>query len=290
MPPCDPIKAVLTALPIAMSASAAHATVLNDQPAGLVARAGGLLSSDGDATFTGSAAGSIVNLRGNTTTISGDLYYQAAVAVSPGVSVSGSTTQTSSGSAPWNTVNNPGTYTWGGSNVSLSHGESINLAAGTYQDFSTQTDGRVTLSAGEYQFRSVSWSHRTIITADTSGGDIVLYVGTDLDTATDVTLDNTGSGTVYLVVNDDISFSHRNNIEAAVYGFGSSVDFSGNDSQFTGTIYAAGDISLGHRTRLTYQFNQPIPGAPTLAGITIAAGFAAIRRNRRTERNRAEQR
>jgi hypothetical protein len=244
----------------------------------------------GVASMGYSALGSIVDSPGSFVLRSrGNITLDGAVTTGGAVGALGSFTQgygsNVSGAVEMGTAHSwtdPAISTWtapGGSAIDLGWSQTRSLTAGSYGAFTSNSSTVLNLGPGSYTFSSfqLGWSGRVV--ADTSAGDVYMYVHGSLNAADATRFEANGPGTLYLITHGDVSFGYQANVEAAVYSGGSLSFGAGN--QLTGLGYASGNISAGYGSNFTF---ATVPGPGALALLPIAAGFAVGGRRKRSHK------
>lgn len=250
----------------------------------------GALALAGVAAMGSSALGSIVDSPGSFVLRSrGNITLDGAVTTGGAVGALGSFSQgygsTVSGAVEMGTAHSwtdPAISTWtapSGSAIDLGWAQTRSLTAGAYGAFTSNSSTVVNLGPGSYTFSSfqLGWAGRVV--ADTSSGDVYMYIHGALSAADSTRFEANGSGTLYLVTHGDVSFGYQANVEAAVYS-GGSLSFGGAN-QLTGLGYASGNITAGYGSNFTF---ATVPGPGATALLPIAAGVAFGGRRKRTKR------
>lgn len=227
-----------------------------DAPGGFAVRSGGSVSVGGNATIFGSlgAAGSS--------------------SLGWGSNVTG-------------VVENGSPHTWvtpdvgplpaaGSQAINLGWRQTMALDPGAYAALSSNSEVNVLLDAGSYVFSSfqLGWNGR--VTADTSAGDVTLYVTNGLSAADQSRFNVVGGGRLTLVTGGSASFGYQSQFNGSIYSLGAQ-SFA-NESQLNGFTWANGSISIGYGSTFTYSAPVPAPGA--LALLLTAVIGAPLRRRR----------
>lgn len=165
----------------------------------------------------------------------------------------------------------------GTTNISLAKAQTLALDTGTYGSFSGGTSANLLLDAGAYVFSSFSVGSKGTVVADTSAGDVYLYVTKALSAGSESKFENSGPNNFYILTQGNASFGSKASVEAAVYSFGAQT--YGTSSTLTGLTWANGNVSVGSKATFTYAAPVPVPGALALLGV---AGVLARVRGRRT--------
>lgn len=164
----------------------------------------------------------------------------------------------------------------GSTNINIAKNQSLTLDAGTYGSFNGASGADLLLDAGSYVFSSFSIGNKGVIVADTSGGDVYLFVTNALHAGSESRFENSGPNNFYILTQGNASFGSKASIEAAVYSLGS--QSFGSSSTLNGLTWADGNVSVGSKSTFTYAAPVPMPGAFALLGI---AGVLAFGRGRR---------
>ncbi|MCE9620420.1 MAG: hypothetical protein K8R92_11025 [Planctomycetes bacterium] len=233
--------------------SPAQASVV-DTPKGFVLRSNGAISLAGNVH-----AGGMVGAIGHVTTGSGTS--------TDGVETGSVHTWTSPVITSW--VTPPGV------NVDLDKSEVRSLTAGSYAQFTSKNSATLNLGSGTYTFSKFDLATSGKVVADTSAGDIYVYVSGVFSAAGKTQFQTIGAGKLFLVAIGNMSFGSQAEIQAAIYGSGA-VSFAGS-THLTGLAYAGGNISVGTGSEFTFS-NVPAPGVSALMAI---AGIIGGRRRRR---------
>jgi hypothetical protein len=247
----------------------------------------GLVALTAAATLGSSVLGSIIdNPNGFVLRSSGSIAIQGNVLADAGVGALGNVTvgwgsfvdgPTESGATrtwltpaidPWSTP--------GGSNISLDWSQTRSLTAGSYGALTSNSSTTLNLGPGSYTFSSFQLGWAGQVNADTTSGDVYVYVNGALSAGDATRFQATGPGTLYLISGGNSSFGYQANIEAAVYSRGT-LNFGG-EARLDGLAYADGNISAGYGSRFSF-LTIPAPGA--LALIPAIAGMALRGRRRR---------
>jgi hypothetical protein len=165
-----------------------------------------------------------------------------------------------------------------GKDVSLGWAESRTLTAGSYGNLTTNSSNSILLSgAGNYMFKSFQLGWSGTVTADTSKGDVYVYVNGPLTAADSTRFQTKGDGKLFLMSMGDISFGYQSNVQAAVYS-GGDLSFGGSSS-LVGFGFAEGSISAGYGANFSF---VPVPAPGVAALFALAGGCAGRARRRRT--------
>lgn len=254
--PTYPLRFALigTAALVAALSSSAKADLIIDQPDGYAVRSQGSVSLGARVTIDGSlgaagsasfGAGSVVT--GDVSTGTPYTWFRPDVGTIP---------------------------PWGSTNINVARDRSLALDPGAYGKFTSGTGASLLLSAGEYVFRSFDLARAGTVIADTSAGDVTLYVGEMLKGAAQVRFETIGPGTLFIVTGGSASFGNDARLTASLYSLGAQ-SFSSR-TLLTGTTWSGGSISIGADSTFTYA-SIPTPGAVALLAL---AGVYGRRRRR----------
>lgn len=230
--------------------------VVTDDPAGFALRSSKSINLGGETRVEGSV-GSAGNVsRGWNAFVDGDI-------------ISG----TEDG---WKTPD-IGSFSSGGSRVSLGWAESASLEAGSYGAFTSNSSTTLKLGAGTYSFDSFQLGWAGNVVADTSAGDVYLLVNGALSAGDETRFISEGPGSLYLISKGNSSFGYKADVDGFVYSNGT-LSF-GTSSSLTGFAYSRGTLTTGFGSN--FAFYVPGPGSLALLPIAAAAGFGPSRRRRR---------
>lgn len=159
-----------------------------------------------------------------------------------------------------------------GSNIDLAWSQTRSLTAGGYGAFTSNSSTTLNLGSGTYTFSSFQLGWNGKVVANTSAGDVYLYVNGALASADATRFEKTGAGNLFLVTGGTMAFGYQANVQAALYS-GGTLTFGG-DSRLTGLAYAANNINAGYGSAFTFT-DVPAPGTLALMGL---AGCCSRRR------------
>jgi hypothetical protein len=161
----------------------------------------------------------------------------------------------------------PDIHAYGKKNISGGNKDVVNLTAGDYRSISMWgTDTELNLSAGTYTLMDLWVGNRGTINVDTSLGDVVLDVHKLFSVGNDVTINLIGEGDLILNAFDDVNLGKNVDMTAQVLAWNGDV-ISGDNLNFTGTIQAAGGVSIGSGGVITYSGHVPEPATLALLGL-----------------------
>lgn len=238
------------------------------------------LSSPLHADVVDAPGGYVLRSQGNVSVGSdADLFGSLGAAGNASVSASAVVTGEVSSGTPYNWFTpSVGSFPSAGStNISVSKNQSLTLDAGAYGSFNGATSADLLLDAGSYVFSSFSIGSKGMVVADTSAGDVYLFVTKALQAGSETKFENSGPNNFFILTQGNASFGSKASIEAAVYSLGS--QSFGSSSTLNGLTWADGNVSVGSKSTFTYAAPVPVPGAVALLGI---AGVLASGRGRRT--------
>jgi len=254
--PTSPLRFALigTVALVAALSNGARADLINDIPDGYAVRSQGSVSVGANARIAGSLGAAGNASLANGAVVTGDL--------STGTPYS------------WHTPSIGGLPSAGSTNVNVAKNGSLALDAGIYDKFTSGSSATLTLTAGEYVFSSFDLAKAGRLLADTSTGDIKIYVTNKLTSASETIYDNIGGGNLTIVTGGSASFGSKSSIEALLYSLGS--QSFGSNTLFNGLTWAGGSVSIGQGSE--FNFAGPVP-AP--AGLALLGAAAALTRRRR---------
>ncbi|MBX3356109.1 MAG: hypothetical protein KF724_10500 [Phycisphaeraceae bacterium] len=248
--PTSPLRLALSGTVALVAAlglsSATHADVVIDSPDGFVIRSGGSTTVGGASLIEGSlgAGGAF------------DLGWGSKIT---GVIEKGSP-------HTWLSPTIGDMPPWGKVSINLDWREKASLAPGAYAGFSSNSETTLLLSAGEYVFSKFQLGWAGVVMADTSGGDVYLYIGDSLSAGANTRFVTNGGGSLYIIAGGSASFDFRSEIEGLLYTKGSQ-NF-GSETRLTGLTWSAGSISVGYGSTFEYSAPIPTPAALALLGLT----------------------
>lgn len=253
--PTSPLRLAFigTAALVAALSSVAAADVIIDSPNGYAVRSQGAVSVGAHSTINGSlgAAGS--------------------ASIGNGAVVTG---QLSTGSPySWYTPTIGSLPSSGSLDVNIAKNGSLSLSAGAYDQFTTGASATLMLGAGQYVFRSFDLAKSGRVLADTSAGDITIYVTNGLSSASETIYQNSGGGNLTIVTGGSASFGSHSSISALIYSLGA--QSFGSSSLVNGLTWANGSISIGSGSQ--FNFASPVP-APAAMALLAAAAMTTRRR------------
>lgn len=244
-----------TAALVAAIAVSAQADVISDTPKGFVVRSQGSVSVGGNAQVHGSlgAAGS------------SSLGWGATVT---GLNESGSP-------HTWTTPSIGSIPAWGSQSINLGYKQSLALNPAAYGALTSGTETQLLLGSGQYVFSSFQLGYAGRVIADTSAGDVYLYVGNALSAADQTRFEKLGGGNLFVVTGGSASFGYQSQINGSLYSNGAQ-SFA-NETRLNGLTWAGGSISIGYASVFDFAAPIPAPGALAMLGIT---GALVLRRRR----------
>lgn len=255
--PTTPLRSALigTVALVAALSNGARADVVTDQPDGYAVRSQGSVSVGARSTIFGSLGAAGNASIGSNAVVTGDL--------STGTPYS------------WYTPSTGDIPGGGSTNINVAKNGSLSLDAGTYGKFTSGSSATLLLSNGEYVFTSFDLAKAGRVIADTSAGDITLFVGNSLSSASETIFQNNGGGNLTIVTGGSASFGSGSSMNALLYSRGS--QSFGSSFSLTGLTWANGSISIGADS--TFNFAAPVPAPAALALLGLAAAATRRRRN-----------
>jgi len=255
--PTSPLRMALmsTVALVAATVSSASADVIIDAPNGFAVRSNGAVSVGGAAQILGSlgaAGGSSIGW---------------------GATVTGSIENGSPHS--WFTPQLGSMPSVGSQAINLGYQQSLSLAPGAYGAFTSNSQALLSLTAGQYVFSNFNLGYMGRVVADTSAGDVYLYVGNALSTGSETTFERTGPGNLFIVTGGSASFDYRTQVNGSLYSLGSQA--FGSETRLNGLTWSGGSISVGYASVFNYAAPVPAPSALILLGAT---GALVLRRRR----------
>ncbi len=160
----------------------------------------------------------------------------------------------------------------GTDNISVSKNGTLSLDAGAYAKFNAAAGATVTLESGDYIFSTFDLGSAGRVVADTSGGDVYLFVSGKLSSGSKASFETTGPGSLFVVTGGSASFGSTSNITALLYSLGS--QSFGKETTLKGLTWSQGSISIGQDSLFQY---ASVP-APAAAALLALAGATARRR------------
>jgi len=254
--PTYPLRFALigTAALVAALSSTATADLIVDNPDGYAVRSQGSVSAGARVLIEGSLGAAGNASLGANSVVTGELSTGTPYAwFTPSV-----------GSLP----------SWGTKDIAVGKNKSLSLDAGVYDKFTSSQGASLVLDAGEYVFSTFDLAKAGRVLADTSAGDVYLYIGKQMSASSDTVFETTGGGNLFIVTGGAASFGSGANIQASLYSLGS--QSFGSSTQFLGTTWSGGAVSIGADSVFMYS-SVPSPAAVALLAI---AGLVGRRRRR----------
>lgn len=180
--------------------------------------------------------------------IHGDVTYASRYWASSSAVIDGTVTKGSPDVWQAVTRTNPG-FSYGSGNLSYGEGEDNTIAPGSYNNLWSNKNSTIRLSAGTYNFRQFSVGKGTHIIADTSSGDVVVNMATNLWADQKSTFKNVGSGSLTFQAGRSIALSKDILADASFISFGNLGVNTG--SAVTGQLYAGNNLWLGQNVQVT---------------------------------------
>ncbi|MDP6546550.1 MAG: polymer-forming cytoskeletal protein [Phycisphaerae bacterium] len=171
------------------------------------------------------------------------------------------------------------TFISGSRNISVARDGSSTLTAGNYRYLSLGSNATLTLTAGTYNFADVALSDGARITADTSGGNVVINSREDFDMGSNGMITRLGNGDIIISSADDLNVGRNAQIAAQLRAYD---DLSvGDSSTVVGTLYAHEELTLADGARVLANGQAPVPEPGTLVLLSLGGVMIAFRRRRR---------
>ncbi|MCE9620418.1 MAG: hypothetical protein K8R92_11015 [Planctomycetes bacterium] len=248
---------------------------------------GTLLALVSAAAFTLTAQGSVIDtpkgfvLRSNVgIALAGNVHVGGKVGAVGQVTTGSGTSTDGVETGAVHTWTSPVITSWtapAGVNVDLDKSEVRSLTAGSYDKFTSKISSTLNLGSGVYTFSKFDLGASGKVVADTSAGDVYVYVSGAFAADGQTKFQTTGAGKLFLVALGNMTFGNQAEINAAIYGSGG-VSFAGN-TNLTGLVYAGGNLIVGSGSNFTFS-NVPAPGVSALLAV---AGIIGGRRRRRLD-------
>jgi len=157
-------------------------------------------------------------------------------------------------------------------------GADVALAPDVCGGLNMDRDGTLRLTAGTYDLGSVWLGRDAHVVADTSAGDVHVYIAGSLSADRGTTFETTGGGSLVFLADASVSLGRGVQADAGFYSFGTlGVE---TDGHITGRLYSAGDMWLGQDVEVQGLGPGHLPEPATLALVLAGAGFLLHRRRR----------
>ena len=219
-----------------------------------------------------------VNLGANSHTY-GNINYGVGYTADPTAVVDGTVTKggvTSPDDYTFSLRSEPAFETGGTVDQNITSDQSLD--PGIYRDLTIQAGVTLSLSAGTYDFQNITMANAAEISADTSGGDVVIRAFSDLTTTGNNILYRNGQGEVLVQIGDEITIGANSTIDAHLLAYSydvngeTSIVTIGNDCSIYGRVYSEDDVVIGERVVI------PEPGTLMLLGLGAACMLLGQRR------------
>lgn len=166
----------------------------------------------------------------------------------------------------------PAALPTGSQSLWMPQNTSHNLASGAYASLATGANASVTVGAGQHAF-TTGWLDRgSVLTADTTHGDVYLVFSGAFSTGSQARIEKLGDGEV-IIQAASIHLARSSIADAELIARSGNVSLEAG-VQLTGRIIAASDVHLGSAAMLWH--SAPAPGGAVL--MALSALFASRRR------------